>query len=1075
MSQISLHDYVDEIARAIQNGQVDQAFQHCRHILGYYPMYLPVYRLLGRASLDKGDYAHAMHYYQSLLSADPEDADAWANLATLSEDLGELDQATWLMERAFEIEPGNADYRHALRQLYGKRDGVEAPRVKLTRAALGRLYAAGGFHRRSIQELQRLLQGDAAPAPLHTAYIEVALARSYWMAGDMFDTAEQICHSLLEKLPNCLQGNLLLGQILWNRGLEEQAAPHLRIARALDPEGKAAWELLAEESPLPVESVEVPYLEIEPEERAAAAVAGPVDETGWLDEVGRTLQMEPGLDEMYTPGTEAPPPAWLSEAMVEEQPEAAPIAPPPEAEVPEEEHVAELPDWLLEAQAPPAAPIAEPPPEPPIEPPTERLAAALAEPQAGADERDLLAAEPEAELAEERAPTSSAEEGELAPSDELGELPDWLQDVAFQGEGAAEPGAAAEGREAGELPEWLEELREHEPGDLELEETIIAGPEEAESADWLTEEAGAPLAKAADIADDQLPEWLQAIEPEVQEEEEAADWLAEIETDAEEATETWSGPSVEEELPDWLQELRSYEPLSDQEQEAEDLPDWLAEIAAASEPDAPQPMHALDVDNLPDWLEELREDELDLTGEEGEELLIEAPDEVDLSDWVGELEAAPGAAPVEPAEPLAEGELPDWLQALRAQEPALPDEDQGPEATYTAEVPDWLDQVGAPSEGLPETPDQDLELGQIPDWLEELGIQEPTPPAEEEKEAFFGPAAEEPAAVAAEAVPAPEAAPEDLAPTPLPSPVEDVPDWLAQLEAEIGAPAIDEMPVSEVTPQPVAAEEESMPEWLIRLRREQGLEPEPEEAPEELLEEIVSTTEPPLPPEPVRVGETAPEERVETVYEAVQEGVAEEGIAKEPVAEEVVAEEVVAEEAVAEAAVAEEPVAEEVVAEAAIAEEPVAEEVVAEEVVAEEPVAEAPVTEEAVAEAPVAEEAVAEAPVAEAAVAEAPVTEAAPQPQPGAPEIAPQPDPQQQLAAARSSLALDDPDTAAALYEELVPVARVRDQLLRDLELATQAHESHHALYRVLGDVYVRSGQLGRALRAYQQALKNLK
>ena len=45
----------------------------------------------------------------------------------------------------------------------------------------------------------------------------------------------------------------------------------------------------------------------------------------------------------------------------------------------------------------------------------------------------------------------------------------------------------------------------------------------------------------------------------------------------------------------------------------------------------------------------------------------------------------------------------------------------------------------------------------------------------------------------------------------------------------------------------------------------------------------------------------------------------------------------------------------------------------------------------------------------------------------------------------------------------------------RSTTLATLAHERNHALYRVLGDVYVRSGQLRRALRAYQHALNNLK
>ena len=104
MPQIGLKEYVDEVTLKVQDGQVEEAIAHCRHILSHYPLYLPVYRLLGYASLEKGDYAHATHFFQTTLSADPEDADAWMNLARLSDDLGELEQATWLMERAFEID-----------------------------------------------------------------------------------------------------------------------------------------------------------------------------------------------------------------------------------------------------------------------------------------------------------------------------------------------------------------------------------------------------------------------------------------------------------------------------------------------------------------------------------------------------------------------------------------------------------------------------------------------------------------------------------------------------------------------------------------------------------------------------------------------------------------------------------------------------------------------------------------------------------------------------------------------------------------------------------------------------------
>ena len=177
MPQYSLSEYTTKIAALIQDGQIEEAIAHARHILSHYPRYLPAYSLLARASMEKGDLSHASHFFQSILSANPEDADAWMNLAQLSDDLGEIEQAAWYMERAFEIEPGNSRIRERLRQLYSQRDGVERTRIKLTPAALARTQARSGSFRRASQKLQRILKTSSNLPPLQIATLEVALAR----------------------------------------------------------------------------------------------------------------------------------------------------------------------------------------------------------------------------------------------------------------------------------------------------------------------------------------------------------------------------------------------------------------------------------------------------------------------------------------------------------------------------------------------------------------------------------------------------------------------------------------------------------------------------------------------------------------------------------------------------------------------------------------------------------------------------------------------------------------------------------------------------------------------------------
>ena len=351
MPQIELKQYTDEIARLIDDGQVDAAIEHCRHILEFYPRYLPVYRLLAQASVQKGDYAHATHFLQSLLSGDPESADAWADLAALSDDLGELEQATWLMERAFEIEPGDANIRERLRDLYKRRDGIDRPRLKLTPGALGRMYALGGFYRRAIHELQRILETRPGLPPLHTAYLEVALARAFCDAPGMEDMAEKVCRSLLAKLPNCLQANLMMGQILWSQGQAEQAGKHLEIARMLDPEGRTAQELFGDRSPISFERIEIPHLEVGEEPATiiqAQPPTPPIEDTSWLDQVGQAFEVESDLSALSEPVGESEAPDWLDEWSAEQTTDQERAVEQPE--VPEQvQGTAPLPDWMLES------------------------------------------------------------------------------------------------------------------------------------------------------------------------------------------------------------------------------------------------------------------------------------------------------------------------------------------------------------------------------------------------------------------------------------------------------------------------------------------------------------------------------------------------------------------------------------------------------------------------------------------------------------------------------------------------------------------------------------------------------
>jgi tetratricopeptide (TPR) repeat protein len=78
------------------------------------------------------------------------------------------------------------------------------------------------------------------------------------------------------------------------------------------------------------------------------------------------------------------------------------------------------------------------------------------------------------------------------------------------------------------------------------------------------------------------------------------------------------------------------------------------------------------------------------------------------------------------------------------------------------------------------------------------------------------------------------------------------------------------------------------------------------------------------------------------------------------------------------------------------------------------------------------------------------------------------------LAIARARLSEGALDDSAQEYERLVQEPELASELIQELEQAVQTHPEHPALQRVLGDAYMRTGDLQKALQAYRQALSKL-
>ena len=208
MAKISLRNYNRLIENLIENGQQDEAIAHCRHILQTFSKYLEAYRLLGKAYLEAKRYNEAVDVFQRVLMSVPDDFVSHVGLSIIADDQSKLDEAIWHMERAFETQPSNAAIQGELQRLFGRRDGVEPPKIRLTRGALAHMYVQGELYTQAISEIRAVLANDPQRIDM-----QVLLAKVHYHMGQKAD-ATDACSQLLRRYPYCLDANRIMVEIL---------------------------------------------------------------------------------------------------------------------------------------------------------------------------------------------------------------------------------------------------------------------------------------------------------------------------------------------------------------------------------------------------------------------------------------------------------------------------------------------------------------------------------------------------------------------------------------------------------------------------------------------------------------------------------------------------------------------------------------------------------------------------------------------------------------------------------------------------------------------------------------------
>lgn len=855
MSKISLRAYTREIDSMIDQGQFDQAVTHCRYILSKFPKHIDTYRLLGKAYLEDNQNSNAADIFQRVLSAVPDDFVSHIGMSLIREEEGNLQSAITHMERAFEKQPYNNAIQEEIRRLYGKRDGLEPSKVRLTQGALARMYLKGGLVSQGIAELRSALAEQSERFDLRTL-----LAQAYQEAdqvGKAIDTASVI----LKRFPFNLTANRILAQTLKTHDHPEEMAICRKRLYALSP-----YEAYVSEHAPTVEEVPDQAITIErmdsarvqeefrtPTETDISWEAALGRETGeeiqeeedvpeWLAGMG---QEEIDSQEAHLEAAE--PDQEFAEDIDAADESALPVddldqeESPPAAEEPEEEIV---PDWLA------GLPQEEPQDE--QEPVQKEFAESPPPPQDIPQEEELPDEFP--------ADLSFEDEPEQAQQDELEQTNDIPldQEAAEDEEGQTIPEAPTSPPAADAAPQ--EQPPQHEPQASESEEDI---PSWMEEAGWETSEhdPGEPedIYKGDDLEDDEdlepaeIPDWLQgktppdideepletrdeATQPEEQSEEQEyePDWLAQEEPQS--AKQPPGRPSVsEEQTSKEEREITDISPQDldhDLEEGTEDFPDWLKDIKSDEE----------EQETTVAWLnhfthEQEPEDE-DIAAVEGEDFVEpdrpqQAPGDIQEPDW---FKAQREESPPEAAE-LTSEESEDFLQAWSDEEtsPAVEDvEDQEFETDPITEF----------EQGQGLTSDEAVQEDDFPDWLKELDSEdEPIEhelPTQEEQD-VTPPAPSEPESAAPEEemeeAYTPEEPPSLKEMEPEQEQADDLPAWLGELEGEPEPDyeaAVQEglddsvAPDAEIPADEEVEEDEAGPDWLDEIEEEEKFAPGPD-------------------------------------------------------------------------------------------------------------------------------------------------------------------------------------------------------------------------------------------------------
>jgi len=704
MAKVSLRIYNREIESLIDQGSTNEAIAHCHHILKTFSKHLATYRLLGKAYLELKRYNEAVDIFGRILMSVPDDFVSHVGMSIINDEENKLDDSIWHMERAFEAQPSNAAIQGELQRLYGRRDGMEPPKIRMTRGALAHMYVQGELYPQAIAEIRAVLAQDPQRADM-----QVLLALAYFRGGQKAD-ASDMCAQLLKRYLYCFDANRIMVELIPSTaGAAESTQVYRMRVGELDPYATFTKGSVFQSNEVADAAVNLERLEYKEEE--------PQLGQAW----GSSLGLGSGAGAASIPALGASSsnqPDWLKSGGFSDPTPQAPIAKPNN----------EIPDFLRDAgwgesNAP--------------ERPTSFFDD---EPASGAltpaDLPDWLKGQIPTDTAQ---PTTPQPE----PAQSI-ETPDWLMDNS---QDSFTPNAAQKGN----VPDWLSGLEtpkapEPEPaqkGDVPdwlsgLETPQASTPEPAQEvnmSDWLSGLDDAP----------------QASTPEPAQESNVPDWLSGLDAPQASASE----PAQEAYIPDWLKAQEPVQPASSVEslgstaQEQDDAVAWLESLAAkhGAKPEELVTDPSKRFETPPEWVSQAQNINQQTPAPQAPAASVEslgstAQEQDDAVAWLESLAAKHGAKPEElVTDPSKRNETPpEWVsqaqninqQVPAPQAPAASLESLGSTAQEQDDAVAWLESLAAKHGAKPEelVTDPSKRNETPPDWVSQaqnINQQAPAP------------------------------------------------------------------------------------------------------------------------------------------------------------------------------------------------------------------------------------------------------------------------------------------------------------------------------------------------------------